>query len=229
MNWEDHSRDVPKGAHALFSGSNYAWTNIDMDDEEKFEESIRNIYYSRFAKDVGTIIHAWAADRIFYRMNVVKSDSRSLFIYIMTEYEKLTHEPMPRNVASYYVDRCFPNVMTYIKDAIGFRLDPEIKLMYTNEFYGTADVIAYKKGEYLRIHDLKTGLLSAKLRQLEVYAAFCCLEYGIDPREISLIELRIYQNDEVLIHTPQADEIAPIIDKIIGFDKLINRIKEREA
>ena len=197
-----------------------------MDDEEKFEESIRNIYYSRFAKDVGTIIHAWAADRIFYRMNVVKSDSRSLFIYIMTEYEKLTHEPMPRNVASYYVDRCFPNVMTYIKDAIGFRLDPEIKLMYTNEFYGTADVIAYKKGEYLRIHDLKTGLLSAKLRQLEVYAAFCCLEYGIDPREISLIELRIYQNDEVLVGNPPGEIIYDLMERIKKTRNVFEKIKK---
>ena len=226
MIWEDHSRDVPNGAHALFSGSQYAWTNFDMEDEAKFEESIRNLYYSRYAKDVGTIIHAWAADRIYYRMNVVKSDSRSLFIYIMNEYEKLKHEPIPRNVASYYVDRCFTNVSTYIKDAIGFRLDPEIRLKYANEFYGTADVITYKKGEVLRIHDLKTGLIPAKLRQLEVYAAFCCLEYGIDPKEIELIELRIYQNDEILVGNPPGEVISELMERIRKTRSVYEKIKK---
>ena len=61
-----------------------------------------------------------------------------------------------------------------------------------------------------------------------IYAALFCLEYKMKPGLINM-ELRIYQNDEVLIANPQADEIVPIIDKIISFDKLINRMKEREA
>ena len=43
------------------------------------------------------------------------------------------------------------------------------------------------------------------------------------------MELRLYQNDEVIFHNPEADEIVPIIDKIITFDKVIKRIKEEEG
>jgi hypothetical protein len=79
-----------------------------------------------------------------------------------------------------------------------------------------------------RMHDLKTGSIPAHMEQLMVYAALFCLEYKVKPGALNA-ELRIYQNDEIQIHSPKADEIAPIIDKIISFDKLINRIKEREA
>ena len=39
------------------------------------------------------------------------------------------------------------------------------------------------------------------------------------------MELRIYQNDEVIVALPQADEILPIMEKIIEFDKILNAIK----
>jgi len=58
-----------------------------------------------------------------------------------------------------------------------------------------------------------------------VYAALFCLEYKVKPGDVNM-ELRLYQNDEVLFHNPEPDEIAPIIDKIITFDKIIRRIKE---
>ena len=77
----------------------------------------------------------------------------------------------------------------------------------------------------LRIHDLKTGKVPAHMEQLMVYAALFCLEYKVKPGEIGM-ELRIYQNDEILYHNPDASEITPIIDKIMTFDKIINRIKE---
>ena len=54
-----------------------------------------------------------------------------------------------------------------------------------------------------------------------------CLEYRMKPSDID-IELRIYQNDEVIIHTPQADEIVPIMDKIKTFDRIINDIKKED-
>lgn len=40
-------------------------------------------------------------------------------------------------------------------------------------------------------------------------------------RKHILIENRIYQNDDVLIETPTADIIDPIIEKIKEFDKII--------
>lgn len=114
----------------------------------------------------------------------------------------------------------------YVNDAIGYKMTPEQPLLYSENAFGTADAISFKH-DYLRIHDLKTGVTPASMRQLEVYAALFCLEYKIKPATIQM-ELRIYQNDEVLIHNPTVEDIVPIIDKIIIFDKAINKIKDEE-
>lgn len=116
---------------------------------------------------------------------------------------------------------------TYVNDAIGFKMTPEQVLYYSDNCYGTADAILFRNNT-LRIHDLKTGTVPAHMEQLMIYAALFCLEYRVKPGTIET-ELRIYQNDAIIVHNPQADEIVPIIDKIITFDKLINRLKEREA
>lgn len=224
MIWEDHSKDIPKGKHALFSGSLYSWTNIKAETDLAFEETLRARYYNSFAKDVGTIMHAWACDRVRFRLNAVKSDSKSLLIYIIKCYEA-NRDYIPRSIASYYVDKCFPNIMAYIKDANGFRLDPEVSLKYADDFYGTADAILYKKDEFLRIHDLKTGTTPASLRQLEIYAAFCCLEYNIDPGSVD-IELRIYQNDEILVGNPSGEYIEALIDQIRKTRIIFEKIKK---
>lgn len=114
----------------------------------------------------------------------------------------------------------------YVNDAIGFKMAPEQVLYYSDNCFGTADAISFRKGE-LRIHDLKTGVIPAHMEQLMIYSALFCLEYGKRPSDIS-IELRIYQNDEILIHNPEVDEIVPIMDKIISFDKLLTKIKTEE-
>ena len=114
----------------------------------------------------------------------------------------------------------------YVNDAIGFKMTPEQVLLYSENCFGTADAISFRNKE-LRIHDLKTGTSKTHMEQLMVYAALFCLEYKKKPGNIK-IELRIYQNNEILIHNPEADEIGPIMDKIIRFDKLIKEIKEGE-
>lgn len=114
----------------------------------------------------------------------------------------------------------------YVNDAIGFKMEPEQVLYYSDNCFGTADAISFRKGE-LRIHDLKTGAIPAHMEQLMVYSALFCLEYGMRPSDIS-VELRIYQNDEILVHNPEVDEIVPIMDKIISFDKLLTKIKMEE-
>ena len=65
-------------------------------------------------------------------------------------------------------------VCMYINDAIGFKMDTEVVLFYSPRFFGTADAICYRNG-VLRIHDLKTGKIPAKMEQLEIYAALFCL------------------------------------------------------
>ena len=114
----------------------------------------------------------------------------------------------------------------YVNDAIGFRMKPEQILYYSENCFGTADAISFRNG-LLRIHDLKTGVIPAHIEQLLVYASIFCLEYRVKPAEIEM-ELRLYQNDEVLVHNPEVDEIVPIMDKIITFDKLLNQRKAEE-
>ena len=43
------------------------------------------------------------------------------------------------------------------------------------------------------------------------------------------MELRIYQNNEILYHNPMAEDIAPIMDRIITFDKAIKNSKNRRG
>lgn len=114
----------------------------------------------------------------------------------------------------------------YVNDAIGFKMKPEQVLYYSDNCFGTADAISFRNN-FLRIHDLKTGATPAHMEQLMIYAALFCLEYKYKPSEID-IELRIYQSDEIIIFNPTVEDIGPIMDKIITFDKVISRIKEEE-
>ena len=114
---------------------------------------------------------------------------------------------------------------SYVNDAIGFKMDTEVVLFYSERFFGTTDAISFRNN-MLRIHDLKTGTTPAKMEQLEIYAALFCLEYKIKPSEIEM-ELRIYQNDEILIHTPTAEDIIPIMEKIVHLNKLLESMEGR--
>lgn len=115
----------------------------------------------------------------------------------------------------------------YVNDAIGYGMRPEQVLYYSDNCFGTADSIVFDKKGFLRIHDLKTGSIPAHMEQLEVYAALFCLEYKHKPSEIEM-ELRIYQNDEILVMSPTVEDIAPIMDQIITADKIIERLKHEE-
>lgn len=116
----------------------------------------------------------------------------------------------------------------YINDAIGYRMRPEQELYYSPLCFGTADAITFKeKSGQLRIHDLKTGLTPAHMEQLLIYSALFCLEYGIRPGDIET-ELRIYQSDDVLVSNPTAEEIGPVMDRIVTFDRIINDIRKEE-
>lgn len=112
-------------------------------------------------------------------------------------------------------------IYAYVNDAIGFRMSTEVVLYYSDRFFGTADSISFRNN-FLRIHDLKTGKTPVHMEQLEIYAALFCLEYRIKPGDIE-IELRIYQNDEILYHKPTAEDILPIMDKIVHLDKILEQ------
>lgn len=122
----------------------------------------------------------------------------------------------------------------YVNDAIGYGMTPEQTLFYSVNAFGTADAIKFdEEKQLLRIHDLKTGVTKTSIKQLLVYAAFFCLEYGPErgfrPMDINF-ELRIYQNDEVLKLKNEDDgvvegEIVRIMNLIQAYDKRINELK----
>ncbi len=114
----------------------------------------------------------------------------------------------------------------YVNDAIGFGLEPEKVLYYSENAFGTADAISFKNN-VLRIHDLKTGETQASMIQLMIYAAYFCLEYNKKPSDIKIV-LRIYQYDSFEEYEPTVEDIVPIMDTIITSDKIINKIKREE-
>nr|DAT06771.1 MAG TPA: Protein of unknown function (DUF2800) [Caudoviricetes sp.] len=117
-------------------------------------------------------------------------------------------------------------IYSYVNDAIGFNMSTEVVLYYSDRFFGTADAISFRDN-ILRIHDLKTGKRPVHIEQLEIYAALFCLEYKVKPIDIK-IELRIYQNDEVLVHEPEPQEINNVMNKIVHVNKILEKLERSE-
>ena len=175
-----------EGLHAPFGASKSSWLRYD---DNKAIEYLQNMR----AAEMGTRIHAWAAETINLGIK----------------------QPRSNNYLS-----------AYVNDAIGFKMNPEVVLFYSEYFFGTADTICFRNNT-LRIHDLKTGVSPVKMDQLEIYAALFCLEYKIKPGEIN-IELRIYQkNNDVQVHNPTAEDILPIMDKIVHLNKILENMEGR--
>lgn len=116
----------------------------------------------------------------------------------------------------------------YVNDAISYCLTPEQPLYFSRNCFGTADTISFnEKNRFLRIHDLKTGVTPAHMEQLEIYAALFCLEYHMQPVDIGM-ELRIYQNNDILTHSPKSEDIKHIMQKIVVFDAKIEKLRSEE-
>lgn len=115
----------------------------------------------------------------------------------------------------------------YVNDAIGYRMETEVCLYYSDNCFGHADSIGFRNNT-LRIHDLKTGVTEASIHQLEVYMALFCLEYRFRPFDIQA-DLRIYQNDAIQVLVPDPDVIVHIMEKIRYFDKRLAMLREEES
>jgi len=148
------------------------------------DEKLLTVFESSQARYRGTEIHAHAAEDIIFGQKYGYKRPRSKTTYNM-----------------------------YVNDAIAYRMDVEKVLYYSDDAFGTADAISFRRG-VLRIHDLKTGVTPAKMSQLLNYAALFCLEYHYDPHDIK-IYLRIYQNDEVVEMEPTGDEVQAKIDNYV--------------
>lgn len=206
MNFNKHSN--LEGAHAFLGASRYQWLNYD-------EETLQNRFRALYAPAIGTATHSLAKSLIEYGIRIGKTDKKILLVHLLKS-------GIPKHVID--VNSIFDTFTMYVNDSIGFKMIPEQVLYYSDNSFGTADAISFTDG-LLRIHDLKTGPVPARMEQLEIYAALFCLEYGFRPGNIKM-NLRIYQNGEAVCYEPKADDILPIMDKIIVFDKIINKIKE---
>ena len=211
FHFNDHSRDVPSGAHAILSPSKYTWTNYDS------PENLTNLVYAAYAQEIGTLLHRLAEAAIKYRVRIPKVASRPIILLW------LLANGIPRGIID--VDKYVSNFVAYVNDAIGFDMSPEVVLKYSDNAFGTADAIRFnEKKMHLRNHDYKSGVTKPSLRQLEIYAALFCLEYNIKPRDLQ-IELRIYWQDEIVTGLPTPADIVPLIDLIREDDKFINNLK----
>jgi len=138
-----------------------------------------------------------------------------------TDIHNLAHEAIRLGIR---LDRSHKSLAKYVSHALMYNMSCEVPLFYSENCFGHADTLGFN-GNLLRVHDLKTGTSKASEKQLEVYAALFCLEYGISPYDID-IELRIYQGEDITIYIPHPDVIAGIMDKIVEFDVMIEQLKE---
>lgn len=214
MIWNDHSKQVPSGAHAIFGASKYSWLSYTSNDD------VEKRLLSSWAPTVGTTLHELAAKSITHKLRLTKSDKKMVLLYLLDH-------GVPRYIVDLLpFDDVYENLALYVRDAIGYRMIPEQVLYYSENFFGTADAISFRDNT-LRIHDLKTGSTKASLDQLAIYASLFCLEYKAKPGDIS-IQLCIYQNNEIITGEPTADIILPIMDKITSFDKYLSSLKEAD-
>lgn len=226
----DHS-DL-SGQHALFSPSQSSWLRYD-------DEKIADRVLSQYRAPLGTEIHEYAAFKIDTRHKVtnIKSIREGVEEYIGLKY-KFTN---PNLAISSYGEKLIENVCKlprevfevvrlYIKDGIDYKMTTEQPLVYSERIFGTADTIAFRNN-FLQIHDLKTGEHKPTMEQLATYAALFCLEYGpkygFKPGDIKF-ELRIYHWEEVLVDNPTAEDIVPIIDRIVQTEKVASKYDKEE-
>lgn len=214
MDWNNHSNLA--GRHALLSPSQYSWINYDMDSPD-IDEVIFRRYKGQYSTTIGTLLHEYAEKRIRYKLKLHKGSKDDVLMYLLDA-------GVPQSVID--MDVIFDNMMNYVNDGIGFRMEPEIVLAYSENCFGTTDTICFRKNE-LRIHDYKSGMIQAHMEQLEIYAALFCLEYKIKPRDISTI-LQIYQFGEKVREDPEPELIEDRMRKIVEEDKRISAIKAED-
>jgi hypothetical protein len=140
-----------------------------------------------------------------------------------TDLHLLAHEAIRLGV---HLDPQLGAMAAYVADGIAMGMACEQPLFYSDVAFGTADNISFDEVEFfLHIHDLKTGIIPAKPRQLELYAALFCLEYEFNPLDIQ-IELRIYQGVDVNVFLPEPELIQMLMDRYVYATNHLLQLKE---
>lgn len=199
-----------EGQHAFLGASKNSWLNYD-------QEKLATAYKRQYANQIGTILHDLAHRCIKNRVKLSKSD-RHLVLLTLLE------NGIPQGLID--ANDILETLAPFVNDALGFRMETEQVLYYSENAFGTADAISFKNN-FLRIHDYKSGVLPVHMEQLYIYAALFCLEYVVKPENIK-IELRIYQSGEALCEEPDPETIRAIMNKIVDSDRFLRKLKEEE-
>lgn len=207
--------------HAPFPPSQSSWLNYS-------DEQLLDAFVSKHRAELGTEMHEWASYQIILLSKV--SNPREVNKGVKTHiYEKYIRDPEYRDLLlkhlSYIPSESFSSVKSFINDSIGFGMESEKKLYFSEYFNGTSDAIKYyDKTKLLRVSDLKTGLRPAKIEQVFIYAALYCLQFKLDPLKTNF-ETRIYQNDEIYIEQPLGEDIADIMQNITHKNKVLTKFE----
>lgn len=213
MIWFDHSKDIQQGTHSVLSASQYSWLNYD-------EDKLYSVLQARWANTIGTYLHELASKLITNKITVNKSEARKMIQLYLLE----------NNVPRTFIDpnKYVENFTAYVKDCIGFDMRTEQPLKYSEFAFGTTDAISFnEKKSQLKIFDYKSGTTQPSMHQLEIYAAYFCLEYRVKPKDIST-ELRIYWQNDIIVGEPTPADIVPIMDQIIKLDTFMQKINNKE-
>lgn len=200
MNFNKHSE--LEGKHAFLGASTYSWIRYS-------DEKLAQRYRLEMAKEMGTRLHALAAEHIRLRIKLPE-DGTTLSMYVN---DAIDFHMEPEKVLFYSLN-CFGTA-----DAIQFYPSPTLY----------ADNAPIEMGSScLRIHDLKTGTTRCSMDQLLIYAALFCLEYGMSPNDINIV-LRIYKDDRILEKIPEPYEVLDIMETIPRFDREIDQLRLEEG
>ena len=216
MNYNDHSKLEAK--HAFLGARKNSWLKKDAD-------QLLDAYARQYVTELGTALHDIARKHIKHRIKLTKAAKREVMLSLVEDY----HIPEITIERGVDFEGIFENLIAYVNDSIGYRMVPEQILYYSDLCFGTADAISDLDSvllkKTLKIFDLKTGTTPVHVDQLLIYVALFCLEYNVRPGDLD-IELRIYQTlkDEVECMHPTAEDIVPIMDKIVSMDKHINHV-----
>lgn len=157
-------------------------------------EKLESVYANEKKKEEGTALHAFAEMAIKKRI-------------------KLAPHKKTLNM--------------FVNDCIGFGMTSEQVLYYSDNCFGTADAIRLVEVEgelTLRIFDYKSGVSRVSFRQIDIYCALFCLEYGYQPKDL-LFHQRIYQSNNILEQWAEPEDIEFVMGKIVEFDKLVSAFK----
>lgn len=209
-----------KGQHALFSPSQPAWLNYN-DDE------FINKLTGKYRSNLGTEIHEWSAVQINlgHKVTSLREIYKDVETHIYEKYSSTDYglssygHTLLHNM-KYIPEETFSTVKTYINDCVALKMDTEVLVDFSDNFFGTADAIRFD-GKALKVFDLKTGSSPAKIEQPLIYACLYLLKYRLAAESIS-VEVRIYQNNDILRAIPEPNDLIPIMNKIIHFDSIMD-------